>query len=304
VTLRTLPLKLFDIIRTIRKRINMKILRKIKHFLANFAGRGSSVKVGQHTVTKIDQLWHGYRIVSLMKEETFKVFNQEHDLGYHQYGTYWWTNLNCPMAFKYLSLDALYAPIYFADGGGGHPTYSQSRELYEYMQLTYRTLFGRAFISILELGTGGGEITRHFKDAKLDYLAVEGTEGGVAKLFDIGIPPERIMKRNLKFLEKFNKSFDLVMCTEVAEHIEPWFASKVVENCVSHADVVWFSAANGDAKPHYHHINEIAIEAWDNLFAHFGFVHHVPLNGMMGRADRLYMNDLGRNRLHQHTENT
>ncbi len=265
------------------------------------ACRESSANVGSHTVTGCFSLKNGQKIVSLTREEVFEVFDQEKDNGYHDYGTSWWTNPNCPMSFKYLSLDALYAPIYFADGGGGHPTFSQSSKLYEYMQQTYEALFGRAFASILELGTGGGEITRHFKDAQLDYLAVEGTEAGVLKLLDIGCPPWRILKRNLKFMENLAKNFDLVMCTEVAEHIEPWFASKVVENCVSHADVVWFSAAKGDAKPHYHHINEIAIEAWDNIFAHFGFVHHVPLNGMMGRADRIYMNDEGLNRLKWHT---
>lgn len=254
--------------------------------------------VGSHTVTGRRNLPSGHEVVSLMQEETVQVFNQagEETNGYHPYGTHWWTNPECPHSFKYLSLDALYAPIYFADGRG-HPSYQQSNELYTYMQETYAALFGKPFASVLELGTGGGEITRHFRDAGLDYVAVEGTTGGVDKLLALGVPPERILKRNLKFMEALGRSFDLAMCTEVAEHIEPWFASKVVDNCVRHADVVWFSAAKGNAAPHYHHINEISIEAWDNIFAHFGFTNHVPLNGMMSRADRVYMNDAGRARL-------
>lgn len=75
----------------------------------------------------------------------------------------------------------------------------------------------------------------------------------------------------------------------MAEHIEPWFASKVVENCTRHANAVWFSAAKGDARPHYHHSNEAPIEAWDRLFAFFGFTFGVVLDGRYGRADRLYL---------------
>ena len=81
------------------------------------------------------------------------------------------------------------------------------------------------------------------------------------------------------------------MCTEVAEHIEPFFASKIVENCILHSEVVWFSAADRNRRAHYHHSNEQEIEVWDNLFAHMGFPFYVPLNGMYDRASRLYFSE-------------
>lgn len=90
-------------------------------------------------------------------------------------------------------------------------------------------------------------------------------------------------------MKKIDKRFDLVMCTEVAKHIEPFFASKIVENCIDHSDVIWFSAAVRNRPPHYHHSNEVDISAWDNIFAYFGYNLFIPLNGMHGRADRLYI---------------
>ncbi len=158
------------------------------------------------------------------------------------------------------------------------------------MQETFSAVFGVKSTSVLELGTGGGEITLHFHKASLDYQAVEGTEAGAKKLLSAGIPEARISLQNLKFMKPLGRTFDLVMCTEVAEHIEPWFASKLVSNCVEHGDVVWFSAAKGDAPPHYHHMNEVPIEAWDNIFAHFRFTYHIALNQTLNRADRIYLN--------------
>ncbi|MGK9369481.1 hypothetical protein ACSSWA_11325 [Melioribacter sp. Ez-97] len=86
-----------------------------------------------------------------------------------------------------------------------------------------------------------------------------------------------------------NEKFDIVMCTEVIEHIEPFFASKIVDLCTAHADVIWFSSADRNRQPHYHHINEVSKEVWDNIFAFFGFNHFIELNRLHGRADRLYL---------------
>lgn len=217
--------------------------------------------------------------------------------GYHWYGNDWWTNLRCPHAFQYLSLDSLYPAGYYVSKteGGAHPARAMAADLYEYMQSVYSAVFGRAFGSILELGTGAGEITSQFRDHGHDYCAVEGSPEGVVKLRQMGVPEDRLVFSDLKFLRPLGRKWDLVMCTEVAEHVEPWFASKVVEICVSHADVVWFSAAERRIRPHYHHMNEICIEAWDNIFATMGFPAFVELDKRHDRADRLYLSaDLAR----------
>ncbi|HTI03664.1 MAG TPA: glycosyltransferase family 2 protein [Acidisoma sp.] len=210
--------------------------------------------------------------------------------GYHAYGNEWWRNLECPYSFKYISLDTLYPEQYF-EPEIGHPSDAAASDLYRYMQQVYSFLFGRKFSSVIELGTGGGEITTAFAKDGLDYLAVEGSTAGVDTLVARGIDPERIRKFNLKFMPRLERRFDLAMCTEVIEHIEPFFASKIVDNCISHSDAIWFSAADRNRPAHYHHVNEQPIEVWDNLFAYMGYSWSVHLNGMMERAARLYLSD-------------
>ena len=210
--------------------------------------------------------------------------------GYHGYGNSWWFNSDCPFAFKYLNLDSLYSSKYFNHPEVGHPNSDQSQSLYHYMQDTYKNLTGREFSSIIEFGSGGGEITEQFLRAGLDFITVEGTEAGYDKLLRKGIPVERIVKQNLKFLSTVRvEKFDIAMCTEVIEHIEPFFASKIIDNCIKHSNFVWFSAAAKTGAAHYHHMNEQNIEVWDNLFAHMGFPFHLNLSNMFNRAARLYV---------------
>lgn len=228
-----------------------------------------------------------YKEISKLDKKN--IFVNTTDTGFHSYTPYWWTNTDCPVAYKYLHLDSLYPPFYFQPGGG-HPNEYVANDIYQYMQYVYKNTFNKQFSSVLELGCGGGEITTQFAKNNLDYIAVEGTDAGVRQLINVGIDPTKIIKSDLRLFKGIDRKFDVVMCTEVAEHLEPSFASKIVELCVSHADAVWFSAAeplvNG---PHYHHPNELYIECWDNLFAFFGFNKFAELNNMHSRGQRLYL---------------
>jgi len=225
-------------------------------------------------------------VTELAQEQEFKEVGN----GNSQYGNAWWSNPDCPYSFVYLSLDSLYRRDYFWLPIG-HPIEASAEKIYGYMQEVYTAIFNRPFSSILELGSGGGEITKCFAKNNLDYVVVEGTTEGVERLISRGIDKFRIWKYNLKFMPLLKRKFDIVMCTEVAEHIEPFFASKVVDNCIQHSDVVWFSAANRERQPHYHHCNEQDIQVWDNLFAHMGFPYYVEIACPDDRGTRVYMKE-------------
>lgn len=244
-------------------------------------------EVGRHRQVS-ETAYAGLRIVEIAREATLTLhIDDQRDSGYHGFGNDWWLKPRCPHSFKYLAIDTMYPDAYF--DGHGHPADQAALDLVDYMQDVFRRLFSRELGSVLELGSGGGEITRVFAQRNFDFITVEGTDAGVRRLREIGIAPERILQHNLKFMPALERRFDLVMCTEVAEHIEPFFASKVVENCIRHADAVWFSAADRNRSAHYHHINELPMAAWDNLFAHMGFAHRIELDGRHGRASRVYL---------------
>jgi hypothetical protein len=220
----------------------------------------------------------------------FRLKNEDGEEGYLQYSNDWWLTPGCPHAFKYFDIDGLYPSAYFAPKPDQvHPTEGIAKSLYGYMQEVFKAARGSAFTSVLELGTGGGEITAAFRDAALDYIAVEGTLEGGRRLTERGIPADRVISVDLRRMQPLGRTFDLVMCTEVIEHIEPFFASKIIELCTVHADAVWFSAADRNRRPHIHHMNEQAIEVWDNLFAFLGFSISLELDNRFSRASRLYL---------------
>lgn len=84
------------------------------------------------------------------------------------------------------------------------------------------------------------------------------------------------MRHDLRVpLDLGGRKFDLVTCTEVAEHIEPPFAGTLVHSLTQAADVVWFSSEPpawvSDNPDHVHHSNEQPDLYWDRLFSFFGF---------------------------------
>lgn len=257
-------------------------------FFRNIIGLISKKSPSRHPIISVEKL-NGHIVTTISRTLKVQVFKNDKDNGYHFFSNAWWYNLNCPYAFNYLDLDSLYPEIYFQHNDLGHPDKSDSENLYAYMQKVFTEVTGKKFESILELGTGGGEITSQFVLNGVDVYAVEGSESGVRKLKSLGIDESKIFKCDLRLMDTLDRKFDLVMCTEVIEHIEPFFAAKVIDMCIKHSKYVWFSGADRKRIPHWHHINEVGIEAWDNLFAFYGFNSFVKLEEGRLRADRLYI---------------
>ena len=67
--------------------------------------------------------------------------------------------------------------------------------------------------------------------------------------------------------------YDLALCIEVAEHLQPEYAETLVDNVTRSARVVFWSAAHPGQGGTCHY-NEQPPEYWEALFAARGFVHH------------------------------
>jgi len=74
-----------------------------------------------------------------------------------------------------------------------------------------------------------------------------------------------------------NRKFDLVLCFEVAEHIQQRHSRQLVHNCVSHADRVFFTAAP-KGQGGVGHINEQDPSFWIDLYADHGFEHEAAFS--------------------------
>ncbi len=129
-----------------------------------------------------------------------------------------------------------------------------------------------------------------FMKEKLDFITIEGVKSGYESLLEKGIPKVNIIHVDLRTVDYLDKKFDIVMCTEVIEHMEPFFTGRVIEFLTKHSNFVWFSAADRNRPPHFYHMNEQPIQVWGNIFSFLGYNIIVELNGKYDRADSLYIN--------------
>ena len=122
--------------------------------------------------------------------------------------------------------------------------------------------------SVLDLGCGTG--------AWLGVLSsggrceVFGVEGEAYHRRDLEIDPDLVLTADLGQTIDLHRRFDLVLCLEVAEHIDAARADTVVANCVRHGDLVLFSAAL-PGQQGIHHVNEQPPQYRATRFAHHGY---------------------------------
>jgi hypothetical protein len=70
---------------------------------------------------------------------------------------------------------------------------------------------------------------------------------------------------------KLNKKYDLSICTEVAEHLQPNNAKALVEFLVTSSDVILFAAAV-PGQTGENHYNEQFPDYWSDLFVHNNYI--------------------------------
>jgi SAM-dependent methyltransferase len=131
------------------------------------------------------------------------------------------------------------------------------------------TLAGRlSFRSVLDLGCGNG-----FLLARLLALGkqVRGVDGSIHALASVPLEiRERVTLHDLT-LPLALGTFDLVVCSEVAEHLEPCFAEALVGTICRHATrLVYFTAAV-PGQGGLSHLNEQPHSYWQQKFSRRGF---------------------------------
>jgi SAM-dependent methyltransferase len=138
--------------------------------------------------------------------------------------------------------------------------------------------------SVLDVGCGTGVWLRTASD--LGVTDIFGVDGGAGPLV---IPEESFRRVDLEQPLDLGRRFDLVICMEVAEHLEPSRAESLVRDLCRAADVVLFSAAiPGQGKPGTgEHVNEQWQSYWANLFVAAGYRTVDAIRPLIWNDDRI-----------------
>lgn len=127
-------------------------------------------------------------------------------------------------------------------------------------------------LSVVDIGGGPGIYLVPFKGHGAYVLCVDGaSEGG-----------RSVDRREFEWTDLRNPwrpahRFDLALCIEVAEHLQPEHADTLVETLVASADRIYFSAARPGQGGEGHH-NEQDKAYWLSKFSQHGYVLS-PYNG-------------------------
>jgi hypothetical protein len=191
------------------------------------------------------------------------------DVGYLDNNQKWWFDSEYPNSFELFDLDSFYSEHYFKED---HVTPHVVANYVELVQSTYRRITHSDLSSVLEAGCAGGWFTKSFLDQGIDIFAIEGSKCGYDSTIKRGVPQTRIIHHDLRREINLGRKFDIVCCTEVAEHIEPPFSSQLVKTLAHHSDLIWFSfEPPGTNDAHLHHCNEQPEKFWVNLFDFYNY---------------------------------
>lgn len=123
--------------------------------------------------------------------------------------------------------------------------------------------------SIVDIGCGKGAWLNQWREKYTkDILGVDGDYVDTDTLL---IPKEDFQAVDLRQRIDLGRTFSLVQCLEVAEHIDASFADILVDNIVRHGDIVLFSAAQKGQGGEFH-VNEQPINYWVEKFSGHDFI--------------------------------
>jgi len=122
--------------------------------------------------------------------------------------------------------------------------------------------------SVVDVGCGIGTWPRAFiEQGVADVVGVDFHE----ETGQLLIPPASFRKMDLHRPVDLGRAFDLVVCLEVAEHLEEEFADVLVDSLVRHGPIVLFGAAV-PGQGGWSHVNEQWPEYWAARFRARGLV--------------------------------
>jgi SAM-dependent methyltransferase len=123
--------------------------------------------------------------------------------------------------------------------------------------------------SVVDVGCGSGSWLSVFHELGVDDTV--GIDGEAVPTDVVAVPAASFIRHDLTRPLTLDRTFDLVLCLEVAEHIPPLAGQRLITSLTSLGPLVLFSAAI----PHQggtSHVNEQWPDYWAEHFHHLGYV--------------------------------
>jgi SAM-dependent methyltransferase len=117
--------------------------------------------------------------------------------------------------------------------------------------------------SVVDVGCGIGTFLAAFKDAGVNDLL--GLDGNWVNKSQLCIDEKYFTEIDLESPIDLERRFDIAVCLEVAEHLSPGSADKLVQTLCSASDLIIFSAAL-PGQGGENHLNEQLAEYWQEKF--------------------------------------
>ena len=120
--------------------------------------------------------------------------------------------------------------------------------------------------SVLDVGCGTGLSLKYFLDKGINAM---GLENSIEAINNSPVK-KNIIKHNLKNIYNSDKTFDLIWCFEVIEHIHPNFEKNFLQTLINHSDNIILSAAR-PGQGGRGHFNEQEPQYWIDRFSSLGY---------------------------------